>query len=220
MPGGRVEGGAWDFVTTRFIDVLERLELEFPEQRTLLEHESPFQLLVAVILSAQTTDEQVNRVLPDLFERYPGPDELAEADLSDVEGIIRSTGYFRSKAKNIVAAARAIRDRFDGIVPGTMEELVTIPGAGRKSAGVVLHHIFGVPAIIVDTHFGRVSRRLGFAAARDPAVLEREIAAILDPEEWGRASMLLNYHGRRTCTARKPSCDSCRLLDICPRVDV
>ncbi len=206
--------------TARFLLVLEKLADEYPSTPSLLTYDTPFQLLIAVILSAQTTDNQVNNVTPGLFSRYPGIADLAGANQTEVESLIRSTGYYRTKAKNIIAAAKTVNRDFSGSVPGTMEELLTIPGTGRKTAGVILNHLYKVPAIIVDTHFGRVCRRLGFAGATDPVILEREVASLLPKEHWGAASMRLNYHGRRYCMARKPTCDSCPIAELCPRTGV
>lgn len=203
--------------TERFIRVLDRLAPVYADAPTLLTYRSPFQLLISVILSAQTTDEQVNRVTPRLFEVYGTPEVLAQADEMVVEEIIRSLGYFRAKTKHIIGAARILVDRFNGAVPATMDELLTIPGTGRKTAGVILHNLFNKPAIIVDTHFGRVCRRLGFVGAKNPTIVEREIAEILPEKLWGIASMRLNHHGRRYCMARKPNCPECPIRNLCPR---
>lgn len=200
----------------RFIAILEVLREEYPETPSLLNYSTPFELLIGVILSAQTTDNAVNAVLPDLFRRYPSAAKLGSADIRDVEAIIHSLGFFRSKSKYIVGAARLIDDEVGGSVPSTMEELVRLPGVGRKSAGVILLHIHDRPAIIVDTHFGRVTRRLGFSEARDPTKLERDISAILPREQWNAASMRLNYHGRRYCFAAKPDCGGCPVKRLCP----
>jgi endonuclease-3 len=205
---------------SRFAAVLDRLGLEYPETPSLLNFSSPFELLVGVILSAQTTDEAVNETLPRLFGRYPDALSLAGAQSADVEEIIHSLGFFRQKTKSIIGTSRALVNRFDGAVPSTMEDLITLPGVGRKSAGVILLHVFDRPAIIVDTHFGRVTRRLGFTAAKDPARVERDVAGRLPEELWNAASMRLNYHGRRFCFARKPACDTCPVRDLCPRVGV
>lgn len=204
----------------RFVAVLERLAVEYPETPSLLAYRAPFELLIGVILSAQTTDEAVNATLPRLFGRYPDAVALAAADPADVEEIIHSLGFFRQKTKSIIGTARALVERHGGEVPDTMDDLVTLPGVGRKSAGVILLHIFDRPAIIVDTHFGRVTRRLGFSAVKDPVRLERDVAERLPPDLWNAASMRLNYHGRRYCFARKPDCDRCPVGDLCPRVGV
>jgi endonuclease III len=202
--------------TSRFITALQRLQELYPETPSMLDYRTPFELLIGVILSAQTTDEQVNAVLPRLFERYPDAHALAEANPADVEGIIHSVGFFRQKAKSIVATARILAEEYGGAVPDSMEELTRMRGVGRKSAGVILLHIYDTPAIIVDTHFTRLVQRLGFSAARDPIKLERDVAAVLPRDYWNSASMRLNYHGRRYCFARKPACSTCVLSDICP----
>ncbi len=181
-----------------------------------LSYASPFQLLIAVILSAQTTDDQVNRCTPELFRLYPDVRRLARAPLEDLEGLVHATGFFRTKAKNIKAAALYLMEHHEGRVPDTMDELVLIPGVGRKSAGVVLHQVFQKPAIIVDTHFGRVCRRLGFSNHEDPVRLEHEVASLFLASDWGDISMLLNLHGRRVCMARNPRCMDCFLQDQCP----
>lgn len=201
---------------TRFIEILDRLTVEYPETPSMIRYRSPFELLIGVILSAQTTDEQVNAILPSLFRRYPNAEALAAASPADVETLIHSVGFFRQKSKSIIAAARAVVEEFGGTVPGTMEELVRLRGVGRKSAGVILLHVYNRPAIIVDTHFGRVVRRLGFSNAKDPTKLERDVASLLPDAYWNSASMRLNYHGRRYCFSRKPDCDGCPISDLCP----
>lgn len=196
--------------------ILQHCREKYGAVEGFLHFDTPFQLLVAVILSAQTTDEQVNRCTPDLFRQFPDAHALSRADPERIEKLIQSTGYFRVKTRHVIGAAKAVDERFGGVVPQTMEELVTLPGVGRKSAGVVLHHVFGLPAIIVDTHFGRVSHRLGFTASDDPVTIEKDLAGQFPTEDWGDVSMLLNLHGRRTCHARKPHCAGCFLLDLCP----
>lgn len=196
--------------------ILKRCRSAYGKVPSFLEYRSPFELLVAVILSAQTTDDQVNKASPALFGQYGDAASLARAELGQLEELVRSTGYFRAKARNIKAAAQCLVERFGGEVPQTMEELVLIPGVGRKSAGVILHHVWGKPAIIVDTHFGRVCRRLGFSRNEDPVKLEQDLARMFEPADWSDCSMLLNLHGRRICTARKPRCSDCFLVDLCP----
>lgn len=199
----------------------ELLRDEYDEYATLLQHRNAWELLVAVSLSAQTTDDQVNRAVGPLFARWPEPGDLAEAPLAEIERIIHSTGYYRNKAKNIQAAGRVIRDDFGSVVPDNIDDLVKVPGIGRKSAGVILHHIFDKPAIIVDTHFGRVCSRLGLLSCDpgekkpDPLRTEREIADLMDPSRWGSFSMVANLHGRRYCMSRKPDCAACPLREIC-----
>jgi endonuclease-3 len=196
--------------------VLELLRPLYPDPVPLLRYENPYQLLVAVALSAQTTDAQVNAVTPELFRTFPNAVALMDAKLSEVERIIHSVGFFRSKAKNIIAAAAMLVHDFDGVLPRRIDELVKLPGIGRKSAGVLLTHLYDEPAIIVDTHFGRVTRRLGYTESKDPNRIERDCAAQMPRGLWAEASMVLNYHGRYCCTARKPGCDRCPLSRICP----
>lgn len=196
--------------------VLELLRPLYPDPVPLLRYENPYQLLVAVALSAQTTDAQVNAVTPELFRTFPDPFALMDAKLSEVERIIHSVGFFRSKAKNIVAAAGMLVRDFDGVLPRRIDELVQLPGIGRKSAGVLLTHLYDEPALIVDTHFGRVTRRLGYTESKDPSRIERDCAEQMPRGLWAEASMVLNYHGRYCCTARKPDCDRCPLSEICP----
>ncbi|MFW5695526.1 MAG: endonuclease III [Alkalispirochaeta sp.] len=207
-------------LTERFVQVVTRLESQYGDAPSLLAYRSPFELLIAVILSAQTTDDAVNATLPTLFETYPDAARLAEADPHDVEEIIHSLGFYRQKTRSIIGTAQTLVAEYGGSVPNTMEDLVKLPGVGRKSAGVVLLHIYGVPAIIVDTHFGRVVRRLGFSAEQNPVKLERDVAAVLPREYWNDASMRLNYHGRRFCYARHPDCGGCPVADLCPSAGI
>lgn len=195
--------------------VIERLRPLHPDFRPLLEYTSPFTLLVATVLSAQCTDAMVNRVTPALFARFPGPPDVAGAHIEDLEGLIRPTGFYHSKARNLIELSRTLIEKHGGEVPRTMEELTALRGVGRKTAGVVLSVCFGLPAIIVDTHFGRVARRLGFTASEDPATIERDIAEFLPMEDWTAFSHILNRHGRNPCLARSPRCAACPLRDIC-----
>lgn len=195
--------------------VLALLDREYPDHKTLLLYNNPFELLIAVILSAQTTDEQVNRVLPDLFARYPTATELAQAKQKDVEVVVHATGFYKNKTKNIIACAQKLLSDFKGQVPTSMEELTSLPGVGRKTAGVVLYHVHQLPAIIVDTHFGRVCRRLGFTAEMDPTKLEYIVSEIIPKQDWGLASMVVNFHGRRVCKSRAPECERCVVSSLC-----
>ena len=181
-----------------------------------MRHDSPFQLLEATILSAQCTDERVNMVTPALFAAYPTPDDLAHARPDDLQEIIRSTGFFRAKADNLIGMAQGLVDRFGGEVPPAMEDLVTLPGVGRKTANVVRSVAFGLPGLPVDTHVGRLARRLGLTAQTDPVKVEAELDALVPPAERGGLSLRLILHGRRVCKARGPRCDECVLADICP----
>lgn len=196
--------------------VAERLAVEFPEARCELDHRNAFELLAATILSAQCTDARVNMVTPALFAEFPTPDDLANADVSRVEQLVKSTGFYASKAKNLIGMARALVERFDGEVPRDLDDLVTLPGVGRKTGNVVRSVAFDLPGLPVDTHVGRLSRRLGLTTQEDPVKVELELNKFLPPEEWGRFSLRLILHGRRTCDARKPKCRDCVLLDICP----
>jgi endonuclease-3 len=193
-----------------------RLAEEYPDAICELDHENAFQLLTATILSAQTTDTRVNMVTPKLFARYPTAEDLAVAAPADVEEIIRSTGFYQAKTKSIVGMAKAIVDRFGGEVPTRLEDLVTLPGVGRKTANVVRSVGFDLPGLPVDTHVGRVSRRLGLTAEEDPVKVEMELNAMIPAKERGRFSLRMILHGRRVCEARRPRCEVCVLADICP----
>ncbi len=197
-------------------EVLRRLHELYPEAECELRAENPFQLLVATILSAQTTDKAVNRVVPALFARYPGPAELAAAEPAEVEPLISRIGLFRNKAKSIVGSARALVERFGGEVPSGREELESLPGVGRKTASVVMSTAFALPALAVDTHVGRLSRLLGLSREQDPAKVEKDLTSVLDESDWGFASHALIWHGRRVCSARNPRCHECALGSICP----
>jgi endonuclease III len=199
----------------KILFISRELTLLYPDAAPFLTFRNPFELLIAVILSAQTTDAQVTRVTPELFRLYPRAAALAGADQSDVERIIRPTGYYRQKARAIRAAAWMLGDEFGGKVPATMDELLLLPGVGRKTANVVLSQIYGAPAIIVDTHFSRVTRRLGLTTRSDPAGIEADLRALVPSEMQSEFSMRINYHGRRCCTARKPACERCPLKSIC-----
>ncbi|WP_422477435.1 endonuclease III [Pleomorphochaeta sp. DL1XJH-081] len=193
----------------------EILDTISPSNITFLNQTDPFRLLVSVILSAQTTDRQVNEVASVLFEKYPSVESLAHADIDSVKEIIRSTGYFNAKAKNIIGTAKALLEKYGGVVPFSMEELVKLPGVGRKTASVIIGQLDNQPAIIVDTHFARVVRRLGLTVATDPERIEREVAKLLPPANHYRYSMIVNLHGRQVCHARKPQCGLCQLAPYC-----
>lgn len=194
---------------------VERLAQIYPAACEL-DHHNPYELTVATILSAQTTDKMVNLVTPELFNRYPSAAELAGADPADVEQIIKPTGFFRAKTRSIIACARAIVDRFGGEVPSRMEDLVTLPGIGRKTANVILGVGFGVPGFAVDTHVTRLSNRLGLVSTRDPEKIEALVTRMVPPQEWTGLSLRLILHGRRVCFARVPNCPGCVLNDYCP----
>lgn len=196
--------------------VLDRLKKRYPEISTALAYDSAWQLLVATVLSAQTTDENVNRVTPVLFARWPTAADLAEADPEEVESVVFSTGFYRQKTKSIIALSADLVARFDGVVPTDLDELVTLHGVGRKTASVVLAEAFGVPAIAVDTHVKRVSTRLGLVTSSDPVKLEHELRALYPEREWPGLSMRFIQFGRDVCDARKPRCWECPLADRCP----
>lgn len=197
------------------MEVYAILDRTSPGHIAFLTQEDPFRLLISVIMSAQTTDRQVNEVATVLFQRYPTPEALASADIESVKAIIRSTGYFNAKAKHIIATAQAIVGRFHSQVPLSMEELTTLSGVGRKTASVILGQIARLPAIIVDTHFARVVRRIGLTASKDPERIEREVASLLPPDHQYRFSMVANLHGRQVCHARKPQCETCPVAPYC-----
>jgi endonuclease-3 len=204
----------------RALEILLRLKRLYPDATCSLNYETPVQLLVATILSAQCTDERVNKVTPELFHRFPDAAALASADLSDIEELIRSTGFYRNKAKNIQAACRMIMTQFGGQVPKLMDELLKLPGVARKTANVVLAHAYGINAgVTVDTHVKRLSQRLGLTEQTDPVRIERDLIELLPQPDWENWSIRLIYHGRAICTARKPACDACLLADLCPSVD-
>ena len=200
--------------------VRERLAEEYPEALCELDHTSPFELLAATILSAQCTDARVNLVTPTLFARYPTPEALASADPSELEEIIRSTGFYQNKARSLLGMADALVERFDGEVPTALEDLVTLPGVGRKTANLVRWVAFDLPGLPVDTHVGRLARRLGLTTEEDPVKVEHELNALVPAAERGRFSLRLILHGRRVCDARKPRCGACELADICPSRNV
>jgi endonuclease-3 len=192
----------------------------YPEAHCALNHRSPLELLIATILSAQCTDARVNIVTPALFDRYPDAKAYATADLGELESYIKSTGFFRAKAKSIQAACRKLVDDYGGEVPGTLEELVRLPGVGRKTANVVLGDCFGVPGITVDTHVNRVSRRLGLTTQTDPGKIEQDIMQLLPAKDWVMFNHRMITHGRQVCVARKPDCEHCGLSKVCPKIGV
>lgn len=196
-------------------EVFNLLKSAYPDAQTELNFENNFELLVAVILSAQCTDKRVNMVTPALFEKYPTPHLMAEAEQSEIEQLIHSCGFYHNKAKSIIGASRKIVSDFGGQVPSTLEELKTLPGVGRKTANVVYAVGFGGDAIAVDTHVYRVSRRIGLSRGNTPQKVEEDLQKIFDKKDWSHAHHLLIFHGRRCCEARKPNCNSCNLKSIC-----
>jgi endonuclease-3 len=199
------------------VRVLERL---YPDAHCALRHDNPLQLLIATILSAQCTDVRVNLVTPALFARYPDARAFAAADIGELESAIQSTGFFRNKARNIKACCQILVDHHGGQVPGTIEELVRLPGVGRKTANVILGNAFGVPGITVDTHVGRLSRRLGLTSAIDPGKVEQDLMALAPKDAWTMLSHQLIFHGRQVCFARRPNCPGCALAKVCPKIGV
>lgn len=196
--------------------VLDRLNQLYPVVQCALDHKNPYELLVATILSAQCTDVRVNIVTPAFFKKYSTVDKLAVAQQADVEKLIQSTGFFRNKAKNLIGMAQAVVARFDGDIPSAREDLVTLPGAGRKTANVIRAEAFGLPGLPVDTHVTRLSRRLKLTNETDAVKIEFDLMAIIPEDQWGDFSLRLIEHGRRICDAKKPRCEDCVLNDICP----
>ena len=197
--------------------IYKRLNREYPDAHCELEHESPLQLLMATILSAQCTDKRVNLVTPSLFEKYPDAGALADANPDEVEDLIRTTGFFRNKTKSLLGMANAVVERHRGEIPNTMEELTKLPGVGRKTANVILGNAFGInEGVVVDTHVGRLSLRLGLTRQTDPVKVELQLMKLFPRKVWAKLSHLLIFHGRRVCIARSPKCEICVLSDICP----
>ncbi|NEP09722.1 MAG: endonuclease III [Symploca sp. SIO2C1] len=207
----------WSAKQQRTLEILIRLKQLYPEATCTLDYQTPVQLLVATILSAQCTDERVNQVTPELFKQFPDATALANADLEVLENLVRSTGFYRNKAKNIQGACRRIVEKFNGKVPKRMEELLELPGVARKTANVVLAHAYGIhQGVTVDTHVKRLTQRLGLTEHKDPIRIERDLMRLLPEADWENWSIRLIYHGRAICQARKPECDACILADLCP----
>ena len=189
---------------------------QYPYAHAELDFRSPFELVVATVLSAQTTDVLINQITPLLFARYPDARSMAEADTAELEAIIKPTGFFRAKARNLMALCNRLVDEYDGEVPGRLEDLVTLPGVGRKTANVVLGNAFGIPGITVDTHFGRLARRFGWTDSDDPVRVESDVAELFEPKDWTMLSHRVVFHGRRVCHSRKPACGACVVANWCP----
>jgi endonuclease-3 len=201
----------------RTCEVMRRLGELYPQAHIALDFDTPWHLLVAVILSAQTTDVGVNKVTPVLFERFPGPEDLAAADVLEVEAIVHATGFYHQKTRAIMATARCVVTEFRGQVPDTMEGLMSLPGVARKTANIVISNAFGkIEGIAVDTHVFRLAHRFGLSDAKDPNKVERDLCALLPREEWFHVNYRFIDHGRNVCTAKRPVCGTCRLSDICP----
>jgi len=203
--------------TRRIVGILARL---YPDAHCALHYENPLQLLIATILSAQCTDTRVNQVTPALFKRYPNAQAFASAVPGELETAIQSTGFFRNKARSILACCKSLVEKHGGEVPGTMEELVPLAGIGRKTANVILGNAFGVPGITVDTHVGRVSRRLGLTMETHPEKIERKLMQLIPQKEWTMFSHRMIFHGRQVCHARRPACGVCALATLCPKIGV
>ena len=201
----------------RALEILTRLKRLYPDAPCTLDYETPVQLMVATILAAQCTDERVNTVTPELFRRFPDAASLAGADRDELEAIVRPTGFYRNKAKNIQAACQLIMEKFGGEVPRSMEDLTSLPGVARKTANVVSAHAFGVNlGVTVDTHVKRLTYRLGLTKNTEPVKVERDLIKLLPQPDWENWSIRLVYHGRAVCHARSPECDRCELADLCP----
>jgi endonuclease-3 len=201
----------------RLLKILKLLEKEYPEPKTALEFSNPLELLVATMLSAQCTDERVNKVTKELFKKYRSPEHYAEADLEELEQDIRSTGFYRNKARNLKNCCKMIVEKFDSEVPNKMEDLITLPGVARKTANIVLANAYGViEGIAVDTHVRRLAQRLGLTKNKDPGKIETDLMALAPKEEWSNLSHLLILHGRNVCQAKKPKCEACVLNTLCP----
>ena len=200
---------------TRLGEIAKLLQRAMPSPKMELDHRSPWELLVATILSAQCTDQRVNQVTPSLFQRYRQPAELAAAHLPDVEQIIHSTGFFKNKAKHLVACGKAVTERFSEQVPKKMEELITLPGVGRKTANVILGSAFGQPSIVVDTHVKRVAKRLGLTRSDNPNLVEQDLQQLMPKSQWTAVAQRLLLHGRYVCLARKPQCSTCSIYRHC-----
>lgn len=200
----------------RTAKIIERLRGTYPEVKCELDYSNPMELLAATVLSAQCTDKRVNMVTPALFKKYKTISDYANAEPSDMEKIVQSTGFYKNKAKNIINAAKAIMEKFKGEVPRKLEDLVTLPGVGRKTANVVLGNAFGIPGIPVDTHMIRVNNRLGITKNTDPVKIEFDLMPLIREKDWTDYSHLIIWHGRRRCFARKPDCAGCEIQDLCP----
>lgn len=200
--------------------IYEILDPLYTHEKTALKYETPFQLLIATILSAQCTDKRVNEVTPGLFKKYRTPKDFLDVPVAELEEAIRPTGFFRNKTKSIKNCSRGLLDLYGGEVPSTMEEMLKLPGVGRKTANVILGAVFGVPGIVVDTHVRRLSQRLGLTESDDPDKIEKDVEILLPPERWRRFSDLLIYHGREVCKARKPDHAKCVVFDLCPSNDI
>jgi endonuclease-3 len=204
----------------RMAEILRVLKREYPEARCSLDFKNPFQLLVATMLSAQTTDERVNRVTPALFSAFPNPKAMAEAPIAEIEALVRSTNFYKNKARALKESAALLVERHGGKVPKDLDALTALRGVGRKTANVVLGNAYGVPGLVVDTHVARLSRRMGFTRAQEPEKIEAELMDLVPEEDWTAFAHLMIAHGRAICTARKALCDECPVARLCPKIGV
>jgi endonuclease-3 len=202
------------------LKILDILQRESPDARVTLDFKNPLQLLIATILAAQCTDQRVNQVTPDLFRKYPKASDYARADAKTLEGEIRSTGFFRNKAKSIIGCGQALVQKFNGKIPQTIEELTSLPGVGRKTANIIRGNAFGQQAIAVDTHVKRVTHRLGWAKSDDPDKIELELMEVIPQNRWTLACHQIVFHGRRVCMAKNPQCPTCPVTKFCPKIDI
>jgi endonuclease-3 len=196
--------------------IYRTLSKRYPNVRCELDFRNPLELMVAVVLSAQCTDKRINQITPALFKKYRRPIDYAKAPLAEIEEFIFSAGFYHSKARHLKGLGRKLVEDYDSVVPSTIEELITLPGVGRKTANVVLGHAFGIPGITVDTHFGRLSRRFGWTTSTDPVKVEHEVGELIPQKEWTNLSQRMIWHGRRVCHSRKPACGACPLAKQCP----
>jgi endonuclease III len=206
--------------TERAKVIFETLDPVYTHEKTALKYSSPFELLIATILSAQCTDKQVNTVTETLFKKYKGPGDFLKVPVSELEADIRPTGFYKNKAKSLTGCCKGLRDLYGGEVPGTMEELLKLPGVGRKTANVVLGAVFGVPGVVVDTHVKRLAMRMGLTENEDPEKIEMDIQKLFPAQRWRRFSDILIYHGREVCAAKKPRHDVCQVRDVCPSKNI
>jgi endonuclease-3 len=196
--------------------IYRTLSKRYPNVRCELDFRNPLELMVAVVLSAQCTDKRINQITPALFKKYRRPIDYAKAPLAEIEEFIFSAGFYHSKARHLKGLGRKLVEEYDSVVPSTIEELITLPGVGRKTANVVLGHAFGIPGITVDTHFGRLSRRFEWTTSMDPVKVEHEVGELIPQKEWTNLSQRMIWHGRRVCHSRKPACGACPLAKLCP----
>jgi endonuclease-3 len=196
--------------------IYRSLSKSYPNVRCELDFRNPLELMVAVVLSAQCTDKRINQITPALFKKYRRPIDYAKAPLAEIEEFIFSAGFYHSKARHLKGLGRKLVEEYDSVVPSTIEELITLPGVGRKTANVVLGHAFGIPGITVDTHFGRLSRRFEWTSSMDPVKVEHEVGELIPQKEWTNLSQRMIWHGRRVCHSRKPACGACPLAKLCP----